>query len=145
MYFGNISVWNILTTSLSRLNLIRNVLARLMPCWLCPAMSHVSSIWMISHVSSSLSLIRHVLACPVSRHLCLGKYLCLGKMSRLHHCIGQIKAVMWHATATTTTILWPLHRLSCVSWHPQLRTKGSCWSKMLLPAYPYQRQLAHSN
>jgi len=36
-------------------------------------------------------------------------------------------------TATTmTTILWPLHRTICVSRHPQLRSRGFCWSKVLL-------------
>jgi len=34
---------------------------------------------------------------------------------------------------------------TCVSQHPQLRTGGFCWSKVLLPACPCWRHLAHSN
>ena len=33
---------------------------------------------------------------------------------------------------TTTNILWPLHRLTCASQHPRLRTGRFCWSKILL-------------
>jgi len=51
-----VSVSNILTTSQSRLNLILNVLARLASCCLCLAVSHVWSIWMMSRVSSCLSV-----------------------------------------------------------------------------------------
>jgi len=31
-------------------------------------------------------------------------------------------------TATTTTILGPLYRSTCVRSYPQLRTAGFCWS-----------------
>ena len=31
------------------------------------------------------------------------------------------------ATATTTVILRPLYRSTCVIWHLQLRTGGFCW------------------
>jgi len=34
---------------------------------------------------------------------------------------------------------------TCVSWHPQLRTGGFCWSKVLLSACPCWWQLAHSD
>jgi len=43
----------------------------------------------------------------------------------------------------TTTVLRPLYRTTCVSQHPQLRTGGFCWSKVLLPRRPCWRQLAH--
>ena len=39
----------------------------------------------------------------------------------------------------------PLYRSTCVSWHPQLRTAGFCWSKALLPACIYWWQLIHSD
>ena len=79
MHLGNISVSNISTASQSRLNLILNILARLMSCCLCLAVSSVSSIWMMCHVSSCLSLVQTVLARLVSWHQCFGKCLCLGK------------------------------------------------------------------
>ena len=44
---------------------------------------------------------------------------------------------------TTTTILWPSYRSTCVSWHLELRTRGFCWYKILLPACPCRRQPAH--
>ena len=40
-------------------------------------------------------------------------------------------AVMNIYCFTTTTILRPLYRLTCISWHPQLRTGGLCWCKVL--------------
>jgi len=33
-------------------------------------------------------------------------------------------------TTTTTTVLWPLNRTTCIRWHLQLRTvdtRGFCW------------------
>ena len=36
-------------------------------------------------------------------------------------------------TTTTTTVLRPLYKTTCVSQHPQLKTGGSCLSKVLLP------------
>jgi len=42
-----------------------------------------------------------------------------------------------------TTVLWPLYRTTCVSRHPQLRTGGFCWSRVLLPTRPCWWQLAH--
>jgi len=44
---------NILTASQSRFNLILNVLAHLMSCCQCLAVSRVSSIWMMSRIVSS--------------------------------------------------------------------------------------------
>ena len=41
-----------------------------------------------------------------------------------------------NATTTTTTVLWPLYRSTCVSWHLQLRTGGFCQCKVLLPLRP---------
>ena len=40
---------------------------------------------------------------------------------------------------STATILRQLYRTTCVSRHPQSRTGGFCWSKVLLPACPYIR------
>jgi len=39
-----------------------------------------------------------------------------------------------HTTRTTTTVLRPLYRSTCVSQHLQLRTAGFSWCKVLLPA-----------
>ena len=39
-------------------------------------------------------------------------------------------------TATTSTILRPLYRSTCISRHLQLRTGGYCWCKVLLPGCP---------
>jgi len=41
----------------------------------------------------------------------------------------------------TANILQPLHRLTCERWQPKLRNEGFCWSKVLLPACPWWRQL----
>ena len=79
MHLCNILVSNISTASQSHLNLILNILAHLMSCCLCLAVSSVSSIWMMSHVSSCLSLVQTVLAHLVSWHRCFGKCLCLGQ------------------------------------------------------------------
>jgi len=35
--------------------------------------------------------------------------------------------------STTTTVLWPVYRSTCVSWHLQLRTGGFCSCKVFLP------------
>jgi len=45
----------------------------------------------------------------------------------------------------TTTILQPLYRTTCISWHLQLRTGGFHWSKLLLPACSCWLQLTHSD
>jgi len=42
-------------------------------------------------------------------------------------------------------ILWPLYRKTCVSRHPQLRTGGFCWSKVLLTICSCWQQLVHLN
>ena len=34
------------------------------------------------------------------------------------------------------SILWPLYRTACVSRHPEFRTGGFYWSKVLQPACP---------
>jgi len=47
--------------------------------------------------------------------------------------------------ATTTIVLWPLYRTTCVSSHPQFITGGFCWSKILLPACRSRWQVAHSD
>ena len=33
---------------------------------------------------------------------------------------------------TTSTVIWPLYRSTCVSQHLQLRTGGFCWCRVLL-------------
>ena len=35
--------------------------------------------------------------------------------------------------STATTVLWPVYRSTCVSWHLQLRTGGFCSCKVFLP------------
>ena len=35
--------------------------------------------------------------------------------------------------STTTTVLWPVYRSTCVSWHLKLRTGGFCSCKVFLP------------
>ena len=44
---------------------------------------------------------------------------------------------------TTTTVLRPLYRSTCVTWHHLLRTGGFCWCKVLLPACPCWRRPVH--
>ena len=46
-------------------------------------------------------------------------------------------------TTTTATVLQPLYRSTCVSWHLQLRTGGFRWCKVLLPTCPCWWQRAH--
>ena len=43
-----------------------------------------------------------------------------------------------------SSVTWPLYRTTCISHHPQLRTRGFCWSKDLLPACPCWLQPVHS-
>jgi len=46
--------------------------------------------------------------------------------------------------SATATILQSLYRSTCASRrHAQLRTRGFCWSKLLLPACLCWRQLVH--
>ena len=37
---------------------------------------------------------------------------------------------------TTTVVLWPLYKSTCIIRHLQLRTGGFCWCKVLLPVSP---------
>jgi len=46
---------------------------------------------------------------------------------------------------TTTSVLRPLHRSTCVSLHLQFRNGGFCWCKVLLSACPCWWQPAHSD
>ena len=51
----------------------------------------------------------------------------------------MLPSMLWHGwfadrTITTTTVLQPLYRSTCVSQHLQLRTGGFCCCKVLLPA-----------
>jgi len=46
--------------------------------------------------------------------------------------------------AAAAAVLWPLHRTTYISWHPQLRTGVFCCSKLLLHACPCWQQLVHS-
>jgi len=48
-------------------------------------------------------------------------------------------------TTSTTTVIRPLYRLTCVSQHLELKTGGFCWCKVLLPACPCWWQPAHSD
>jgi len=78
---------NIITVSRSHLNLICNVLARLMSCYLCLGMSlscvmHLNDI----SVSSCLSIMLIVLACLVSRHLCLGRCNVVLMLTLISYC-----------------------------------------------------------
>jgi len=79
-FFDNVSVSNILTMPQSRLNLILNVLARLMSCCLCPmSQAFESCLKLVVSVSSCLSLILNVLPhlvyflIPVLANVRLGK------------------------------------------------------------------------
>ena len=40
-----------------------------------------------------------------------------------------------HVT-TTTTVLWPLYKSTCVSWHLLLRTVGFCWCRVFIAYMP---------
>jgi len=42
-----------------------------------------------------------------------------------------------------STVLQSIRRSTGVSRHPELRTRGFCWSKILLPTCRCWRQLAH--
>ena len=59
----------------------------------------------------------------------------------------MMRTYIQHTTTTTTTtiVLRPLYRSTCAIRHLQLRTGGSCWCKVLLPACPCWRQPAHSD
>ena len=50
----------------------------------------------------------------------------------LGDCKQQPHNVVHWKTITTNNILHPLHRSTCVSWHPSLRTGGFCWSKLFV-------------
>ena len=50
-----------------------------------------------------------------------------------------------YSRMTTTTILRPLYRSTCISQHLQLRSGGFCWCKVLLPACPCWQQPVHSD
>jgi len=50
--------------------------------------------------------------------------------------------VIYYVGTTSVTILLPLYRSTCFSWHLQLRTGGFCWCKVLLPACPCWWQTA---
>jgi len=41
---------------------------------------------------------------------------------------------IWQACQYYTTVLRPLYRTTCISRHPQSRTGGFSWNKVLLPA-----------
>jgi len=47
---------------------------------------------------------------------------------------SQLSQHMYHHNNNKTTVLWPLHRSTCISWQLQLRTGGFCRCKVLLPA-----------
>ena len=75
------------------------------------------------------------------RHLLLtDAFILLLLIRRLQHTYNHWKQsrVTWTWThdymrTTITTILRPLYRSTCVSRHIQLRTRGFCWCKVLLP------------
>jgi len=51
-------------------------------------------------------------------------------------------------TSGMTTLQKPFHghyTVTCANQHPQLRTGGYCWSKVLLPTHPSWWQVAHSD
>jgi len=96
-------------------------LARLMSCCLSLALSHVSIIWMMSRVSSCLSVIWNILARLVSWHLRLGKCLCLGK-KRFHSITDCKKSDIEH------DIDWYEHDQIDVGL---LRKRGRKWTELL--------------
>ena len=67
-------------------------------------------------------------------HLLKVESICTGLVSR--HLLVQYFSLMWWLKlygiyATTTTVLRPLYRSTCISRHLQLRTGGFCWCKVL--------------
>jgi len=48
-------------------------------------------------------------------------------------------------TMTHNNVFQPLHRSTCISRQPQLRTGGFQWSEVLLSVCPCWQQLAHSD
>jgi len=64
-----------------------------------------------------------------------------------HHTSDHVELfeVMWSITATTTTVLRPLYRSTCISHYLQLRTGRFCWRKILLSACPCWWQPAQSD
>jgi len=52
------------------------------------------------------------------------------KADNNYSCVANCQQIV---TTTTTAVLRPLYRTTCISRHPQLRTGGFCWSKVLLP------------
>jgi len=63
----------------------------------------------------------------------------------LHACYGCSHVLCKYTTTTATTVLRPLYRSTCVSWHLQLRTEGFCCCRVLLSVCPCWRQPAHSD
>ena len=59
------------------------------------------------------------------------------------HFMDNKKCLTW--TTTTTTVLWPLYRSTCVGRHCPLSTGGIYWCKVLPPASPCWQQPVHSD
>jgi len=57
----------------------------------------------------------------------------------------QRHSVSTNIITTTTTVLRLLYRKTCIRRHPQLRTGGFRWSKVLLPTCPCWQQLVYSD
>jgi len=64
--------------------------------------------------------------CDTTKHQCAASATLCTTSSHLQYTYIYI-------LTTTIAILRPLYRTTCISWHPQLRTGGFCWSKVLLP------------
>jgi len=88
--------------------------------------------------------------CLVNRAMCVNDLPWVPHDSRMvmdqMRDVGAVPCLLcYHATLVrySTTVLRPLYRTICISQHPQFIIGGFCWSKVLLPACPWWRQLAH--
>ena len=59
--------------------------------------------------------------------------------------LKKIRVLPSGTATSTTTILQPLYRSTCISRHLQSRTGGFCWCQVLLSAFPCWRHPVHSD
>jgi len=57
----------------------------------------------------------------------------------------NIMYVLINYDRSDTMFLWPPYRSTYVSWYPQLKTRGFCWSNILLPTCPCWQQQMYSH
>jgi len=51
--------------------------------------------------------------------------------------LNGIQLERFDCATTAAAVLWPLYGTACIGQHPQLRARGFGWSKVLLPACPF--------